>query len=339
MERRKLAVLGLFGSLAVMGVLLSYVGIDHIIEALSAASPRLLAMVGAFGLAQITVWGLSLRIVLGSLGVSVTRRKGVLLYASAMFANNVTPFGQAGGEPVTAYVINRVTDTRYESGLAAIATVDAAHILTSIGIAVTGAILTVTVFSPNRKLTLVVLGVFTIAALLAGLLWFGHRYRRSIVAELEAPITSGVHRLADRLPETAARLLHAAQERFSTFTADLGRVAADRTALGLTLLYSIVGWFFEVGALSVALWGLGGPVPLATLLIVVPVGKLAGFMPVPGGFGTIEALLVGLLVATMPVTSGLATAAVLLHRAATYWLPTILGGAASLGLGASTRFS
>ena len=322
-----------------MGVLLSLVGVDRIGEALSTASPRLLAMVGAFGLAQVTAWGLSLRTVLGSLGVPVTRRKGVLLYASAMFANNVTPFGQAGGEPVTAYVINRVTDTRYESALAAIATVDAAHIFTSIGTALAGALLTGTAFSPTRKLTLVVLAVFAIAGLGAAAVSLGLRYRRSIVEELEAPIARGVRRLGQRLPETAARLLHGARRRFAGFTEDLGRVASNRTTLVLALSYSGAGWLCEVGALAVALWGLGGPVPLATLLVVIPVGKLAGFVPLPGGFGSIEATVVALLVATTPVDGGLATAAVLLHRAATYWLPTLLGGGASLGLGASARFA
>jgi uncharacterized membrane protein YbhN (UPF0104 family) len=33
-----------------------------------------------------------------------------------------------------------------------------------------------------------------------------------------------------------------------------------------------------------------------------------------------------------------AAAAVLLHRAATYWLPTILGGTISLTLGLTTRW-
>ena len=106
----------------------------------------------------------------------------------------------------------------------------------------------------------------------------------------------------------------------------------------MALSYSAAGWLFEVGALAIGLWGLGGPVPVATLLVVVPVGKLAGFMPLPGGFGSIEATLVALLVATTPASSGLAAAAVLLQRAATYWLPTILGGGVSLTLGLTTRW-
>jgi hypothetical protein len=337
-NRRQLAVLGFLGSLAVMGILLSVVGIEQIGEALSTANPRLVALVMLFGLGQISAWGLSLRSVMGSLEVPISRRKGIALYGSAMFANNVTPFGQAGGEPVTAYVINRVTDTRFETGLAAIATVDAAHVVTSLGIAVTGALLTVTVFSPNRKLTLVVLGVLGIAVLGAATAALLVRYRGSIARRLERPVADVLHRLGRALPSAAARLLRTARRRFSAFRGDLGRIASSRTSLAQVLGYSSAGWLFEVGALAVALWGLGGPVPLATLMIVVPVGKLAGFVPLPGGFGSIEATVVALLVATTPAGSGLATAAVLLHRAATYWLPTILGGGVSLGLGFSTRW-
>ncbi|MDZ7849861.1 MAG: lysylphosphatidylglycerol synthase transmembrane domain-containing protein [Halodesulfurarchaeum sp.] len=338
MNRQQLAVLGFLGSLAVMGLLLSIVGIERIGEALSAASPELLAVVALFGLGQIAAWGLSLRAVLGSLDVPVSRRKGIALYGSAMFANNVTPFGQAGGEPVTAYVINRVTETRFETGLAAIATVDAAHVVTSLGIAVSGALLTVTVFSPNRKLTLVVLAVLALALLGVVVATLLLRYRRSIVRRLEAPVSDAVDRLRASFPDLLAELLQTARKRFAAFRADLGRIAASRTSLAQVLTYSSAGWLFEVGALSVALWGLGGPVPVATLLIVIPVGKLAGFVPLPGGFGSIEATIVALLVATTPAGSGVATAAVLLHRAATYWLPTILGGGVSLALGVSSRW-
>lgn len=184
MNRRKVAVLGFLGSLAVMGLLLSVVGLERIGEALSAANPRLVGLVALFGLGQISAWGLSLRTVLSALAVPVSRRKGIALYAAAMFANNITPFGQAGGEPVTAYVINRVTDTRYESALAAIAAVDAAHVFTSITVAVVGGLLSVTVFSPNRRLRLVILAVLglAVAGLAVGLLVL--RYRLSILRGL-----------------------------------------------------------------------------------------------------------------------------------------------------------
>ncbi|MBS3760328.1 MAG: flippase-like domain-containing protein [Halodesulfurarchaeum sp.] len=338
MNRRQIAVLGFLGSLAVMGLLLSIVGLERIGTALSTASPGLLALVGLFGLGQVSAWGLSLRTVMGSLDEPVSRRKGIALYASAMFANNVTPFGQAGGEPVTAYVINRVTDTRFETGLAAIATVDAAHVFTSISIAVTGGLLTVTVFSPNQQLTLVVLGVLGlgVAVGVAGSLLV--RYRRSIARGLEVPVADAIHRLGAAFPDRLANLLQTARSRFANFQGDLGRIAANQRTLVLALGYSTAGWLFEVGALSLALWGLGGPVPVATVLVIIPVGKLAGFVPLPGGFGSIEAMLVGLLVATTPVAGGMATAAVLLHRAATYWLPTILGGSVSLALGVTTRW-
>lgn len=338
MNRRQLAVLGFLGSLAVMGLLLSLVGLERIGQALSTASPRLVALVGLFGIGQVIAWGLSLRTVMDSLGRPVSRFKGVALYASAMFANNVTPFGQAGGEPVTAYVINRVTDTRFETGLAAIATVDAAHIFTSISLAMAGALLTLTVFSPNRQLTLVILAVLSIGVAAAILFVMLLRYRLSIARRLEAPVHGAVERLRTAFPDLLAELLQSAKKRFAVFRANLGRIAANRPMFGLALGYSTAGWLFEVGALSVALWGLGGPVPVATLLLVVPVGKLAGFVPLPGGFGSIEATLVGLLMATTPVDGGLATAAVLLHRAATYWLPTILGGSVSLALGLTTRW-
>jgi uncharacterized protein (TIRG00374 family) len=317
----------------VVGALLAVVGVDRIGAALATADPRLFAVVAVFGLAQVTVWGLALRTVLGTLSVPVTRRTGVLLYAAATFANNVTPFGQAGGEPVTAFAITRATDSRYETSLAAIATVDAAHVVTSLGVATVGAVVTLaTVTRSGRLATLgaAAIGLAVAVAVVGGLLV---RYRAGVVETLAAPAVRAERRLLAALPDRLRQVASEARTRVGDFVADLRAVADDRSALAAAMGFSATGWLCEVGALGVALAGLGLTPPVTTLLVLVPAAKVAGFAPLPGGFGSIEATLVGLLTATTAADAGLATAAVLVSRTATYWIPTILGGGVSLWLG------
>ena len=72
-------------------------------------------------------------------------------------------------------------------------------------------------------------------------------------------------------------------------------------------------------------------------MFVVPVGSIAGATPLPGGLGGLEAAFIALLVPTAGVSASGATAAVLIHRGATYWLPTLFGGGAAAVIGADSR--
>jgi uncharacterized protein (TIRG00374 family) len=333
-NRTLAALLGFLASAVLVGGLLAVSGVDRIGTALAGAEPGLFGVVILFGLAQIGCWGLSLRVVLGALDTHVSRRRGVVLYGVAMFANNVTPFGQAGGEPVTAYLINRVTETRYETSFAAIATVDAGHVVTSLALAVVGSVLSLDVVVASGRLVALArltLGGLLVAVAVVGL---GLRYRERVSHLVTSVAAVGVpwdDRDADSVLGRVAREL---RTRLAGFVDDLRRVGSDRRALALALGYSGAGWLCEVGALWMAIGAVGAGVPATVLLVVVPVGRLAGFAPLPGGFGSIEVALVGLLVATTPLDAGTATAAVLLQRVGTYWLPTVVGGLSAVGVGA-----
>jgi peptidoglycan/LPS O-acetylase OafA/YrhL len=68
---------------------------------------------------------------------------------------------------------------------------------------------------------------------------------------------------------------------------------------------------------------------LAVVLLLIPVAKLSGAAPTPGGFGSAEAVLTALLVATIGVDAAVAGAAALLYRASAFWLPFLVGGMAT----------
>ncbi|MEF8774869.1 MAG: lysylphosphatidylglycerol synthase transmembrane domain-containing protein [Halobacteriales archaeon] len=329
MSRRRIVVLGFLGSLLLLGALLSVVGIARIRAALATADRRLFAVVAAFALAQVFCWGLALRTVLGTLGVRVTRRLSFLLYGAATFSNNVTPFGQAGGEPVTALVIDRSTGSSYETGLAAIATVDALHVVTSLTVAVAGVFGVALTVAWNRQLRTVSLAALALAAVAALVGVALRRYSEGLWVALDRAVVGIADRTGAVLPWVPPDLGRRASEALSRFAGELGRIAGDRRVLAVALAFSGLGWLAKVGALSVALLSVDAPVPLATLLLIVPAAKVAGFAPLPGGFGSIESALVALLVATTPVGAAAATAAVLVHRAGTYWLPLVVGGAAT----------
>ena len=71
-------------------------------------------------------------------------------------------------------------------------------------------------------------------------------------------------------------------------------------------------------------------------MLAIPLGSVAGVTPLPGGLGGIEAVLIFVLTPVTSVGAGTVAAAVLLHRAATYWLPLLLGGGSVAALSART---
>lgn len=81
---------------------------------------------------------------------------------------------------------------------------------------------------------------------------------------------------------------------------------------------------FDIAALGALFAATGHPIPVDALVLGYLVGYLANMLPVPGGFGVLEAGLAGMLIAYgAPATQ--AAAAVVVYHAIAFWIPS-LGG-------------
>ncbi|PSP17969.1 hypothetical protein BRC62_03845 [Halobacteriales archaeon QH_10_67_13] len=115
------------------------------------------------------------------------------------------------------------------------------------------------------------------------------------------------------------------------FVAAIERLADDRRRLAVVVVLGAAGQLAVVFVLYAALAFLGEPL-LAVALFVVPAARAGAVVPTPGGIGSTEALLTGLLVTVAGATPAVAGAAAIAYRAAAFWLPSLLGGAAGAGL-------
>ena len=287
---------------------------------------------------------------MGGLVVHRPRRVGrrplvssFLLFSGATFANNVTPFGQAGGEPITAFLISRVTDAEYERGLAAIASVDTLNFVPSITIALLGAgyFATEVALGANRSVLVAVGGVVGLAVVVPTLVYLGWRRRYGLEARIVDGLTPVIRVLARRLPRVPVPTPEGIENRIDGFFRAIERVAANPRQLAVALAASTAGWLCQTLALRVAFEAIGVSVPLSVVFVVVPIGAIAGVTPLPGGAGGIETVLVLLLLAApLPqVTEPVAVAAVVIFRGAVYWIPVLVGGTvvAWIGTGFGVR--
>ncbi|GAA0225956.1 lysylphosphatidylglycerol synthase transmembrane domain-containing protein [Haladaptatus pallidirubidus] len=317
---------GFVAAVAVLLVVFSIVGIDHVVSALSMADARIVAAVAVVAVLWLFSWAMSLRTVLGILGVHTSPLRAFFLYAGATFANNVTPFGQAGGEPFTALLISRVTDAEYETSLGAIATVDSINFVPSISFALVGIAYYTTVLTLGSTVELVALSIVALALSVPIVVVFAWRRRNRLGSSVAGVVVPAVGLVARVVPPVTPTTKPAVKRRIQGFFGTIERIAGDRRGLLLALFFSAFGWLLSSLSLWLSLYSLGHPVPFAAVLFIVPIGSIAGVAPLPGGLGGVEAALVLLLVPITGVTAATAGAAAVIHRGATYWLPTMLGG-------------
>lgn len=341
--RIRATILGFAGALAVFAVLFSAAGVDDLLSTLAGADRRLVTLVILATLGWLAAWGFSLRVVLDVLGVSLSVPQAFLVFTGAMFANNVTPFGQAGGEPITALLISRVADTEYEKGLAAIASVDTLNFVPSITIALVGVgyFATEVALGTSRRLELALAAVGVLAVGVPTLVYLGWQRRYRLESRVVGVLTPVIRRVARRLPRVPVPTAGGIERRINGFFRAIERVAANPRGLTLALALSALGWFCQMLGLWLAFQAIGHPIPVSVALFVVPIGAIAGVTPLPGGAGGIESVLVVLLVtAPLPgVTEAVALAAVVVFRGAVYWTPTVLGGLVTGAVGLRSRGS
>ncbi|QSX00391.1 lysylphosphatidylglycerol synthase transmembrane domain-containing protein [Haloterrigena alkaliphila] len=334
-RNRRALLIGGFGTIAVFAVLFFLVGARDIVDSLLSATPSLVVATFALALCWLAAWSLMLRTVLGSLGVHVPAGKAFFVYAGAVFANNVTPFGQAGGEPVAALLISKVSDARYETGLAGIASVDVLNVVPSISLILAGVGYYATTAAVGERLETAVGSAIALIAAIVLAMAFVWRHRHAIVERLPAVIAPRIGRFGfiGSDPETFEANL---ADRMGRFFENIERVATDRGRLSAVVGLSLAGWLLQVAALTAAFAAVGYSVPPYVLLFVIPLANLAGAAPLPGGLGGIEAAFVTLLVPTTGIPASAVTAAVLIFRGAIYWMPVLIGGVSVSAFGVQT---
>jgi uncharacterized membrane protein YbhN (UPF0104 family) len=120
----------------------------------------------------------------------------------------------------------------------------------------------------------------------------------------------------------------------------VGIVAAVPTGLRETpgrmrdpcvLLSSVGYWAGDCGVLVISFHAVHGSAPLAVIVLAYLLGQLGNALPLPGGVGGVEPLMLGVFTASgLPV--GLAAAAIVLYRFVSLGLQAVIGSVAVASL-------
>lgn len=324
--------LGVVGAVALFAGLFALVDVHRVIETLSRARTSFIGLAFLLGILWLIAWSMTLRTVLGTLEVDLSPWTSFLVYAAAVFANNVTPFGQAGGEPVTALLISDVSDTRYETGLVGIGSVDVLNVVSSLALVFLGIGVYASSFTLGTEVSTAVGSVITLALVIVVTFTLVWRNREWLVERMAGSIASFLEHLSVGPVGEVSLTETDIADRMRRFFGNVEVVATDRPRLAASLAFSTAGWMLQAGALMASFAALGYQLSPFVALFVIPLGNLAGAAPLPGGLGGIEAAFVALLVpTTVGVGAAVVTAAVLLFRLVIYWMPVVIGGTAATG--------
>lgn len=318
---------GVLVGLTTGGLALWAVGPASVMETLTAADEaRVAVAVGVIAVA-LGLWGVSLWTVLRSLGTAVGVARACWLFLGTVFLNSVTPFGQAGGDLPSGYLLARDQQVPTEAGVAAITSVNTANKLAGVVLGVLAAVVVVTRGEGSLSAT-------TGAAWLAGgvgaagatvVVW---RHREWVVAALTTALTPPVRIVTGWLPWIEPVSRAAVRRRLAGFVTALERIGSPRT-LAVVLVFDFLGQVAVSVALWAAAWALGVPVPLVGAMVAVPIARFGAVSPTPGGVGGVEIALAGTLAAVTGVTVVQASAAAILYRGVGFWTPMVPGGVAA----------
>jgi hypothetical protein len=323
------AIGGLLLGGALMAAFLSVVGPGEVSRALWRVPPARLGSLLLVGVAPLVFWGIGLQLVFGRLGRPLPIGKSVLLFSASGFCNAITPFGQAGGDPLAAVLFGRAIGADFETGLAAIGSLNAINRIATVflgllGVGYLGS--TLTAGGSLGRAALVVAGLAIAGTVVLLVCW---RYRRRLVgafAAVLAPIVRGVVRLVPGADPPARESI---ERRGRRFVGALERIASDPVRLTAVFGLAVAGQLAVASALWVALASFGADASLAVVLLVIPIAKVGAVAPTPGGVGSTEGLLAMLLVSTTGASPPTAGATVMLYRLSAFWLPGVGGGLAA----------
>lgn len=313
------ALLAFAGALVTLAIFTIVIGPDTIMAALAGADRTTLGITLIAAGGSLVVWGIGLHIVFVTLGQPVPAWRSVVLFVATIFINNITPFGQAGGDPFSGLLAAWVADTTYERGLAAIVSLNTLNKVVSVYLGVVGIGYVVTEVAFDGWLGLAAFGALVGAVL-------GWRYRTRLAAATVTVLVPPARLVGRFVPQFSKPDRTAIADRVERFVESLERLADDPRRMVLVIACSLLGQLCVAACLWLSLFALGTVVPIVLVLVVIPIARFAAIAPTPGGLGAVAIVLVSLLVATAGVAAGVATAAVLVYRAVTFLLPTVVGG-------------
>ncbi len=317
----KKTVLLLIFSVAILLVMLWFVGIDQVISALKMANPLIIVLAIATQVFTYFLYTLRWQILNNLTEMDVSIKELLPMVLVGLAVNNITPSGRGGGEPVRAYVLAKRKNYQFEETFA---TVVADRALDTFPFVVLAAITIAAMalyFDFDLWLLIVmVVAVIVIVVVLIVLIYmcinpgFGQR--------VEGWIIGLVRRFYKKNSEELESKIH---DGIFGFQDTMKLLISNKKVMSYTIPLSFVIWLFEILRVYLVFLAFGANVSLITIGEVFIVASLVGMIPLlPGGLGAIDGIMI-VFYSAAGISTSISAAATVVERLISFWMATIIG--------------
>ena len=320
MDRKTILMLGI--SVLILAVMVWFVGVDQVVDAVKMANPLFIALAIATQVFTYYLYTLRWHILnrLADMDVGIKKLLPMVLVGLAI--NNITPSGRGGGEPIRAYLLSREKDEyHFEESFA---TVVADRALDTFPFVVLAAITIgsmAVLFNLDMWLIVImVLAVIAIVIILIMLIYmcinpsFGNRVEGWIIGLLRR-----------FYKKNSAKLEKQVHDSIFGFQNTMVSLISNKKGLVSTLSLSFLIWFFEIFRVYLVFLAFGCNVSMIMIGQVFIVASLVGMIPLlPGGLGAVDGLMI-LFYSAAGVPPSTSTAVTVIERLISFWMATILG--------------
>lgn len=320
MKNKKVLIFLIVG-LGIMGVMLYYIGIGEVIDALKVSNLWLVLLAVLLQIFTYFLYTLRWHIINKTADMSLGIRKLLPMVLVSLAVNNITPSGRGGGEPVRAYLLSKEGHYRFGDTFA---TVIADRALDTFPFVIL-AILTIIgiIFSFSLDLSMLVFLIICVSLITAGVILLLYVcINEAFGVKLTGWILSIVRRFYKKFNEDTEKKI---VDAVISFQARMNALLRDKTILYYALPLSFIIWIFEILRVYVVFLAFGarvGPVLIGEVFILA---SFVGMVPLlPGGIGAIEGMMI-LFYSHAGITQTISAAATVVERLISYWMTTFIG--------------
>lgn len=323
-------IIGLLAGIFVIGVLITFVGIEDFIETLLSADPLISTISILFAFLWLSLWSLTFHIVINYSGTNMSYIKSFLTYSTVMFAHNITPFAHFGGEPVAAEFVAKSTEDKYEKCLGALSSVSVIHFIPSVFyFSIGGSYILITENGVPEPMQLLLSGFLLVGISVIIVYTMFRIYGQAFIDKI-LKILLFVSHLLENIPYIPSFEDEKIESSVKGYFDTLLYVTSNRKIVLFAVSASITGVLCQSIGLWIATYAVGSPISIIYPIVAFPIARIASALPLPGGAGGIEAGLITIIVTLSNAGIPEISAAVILMRGAIYWLPVSIG---SINLG------
>ena len=308
-------------SIVILLVMLYFVGIDEVLNALKDANLTLIALAIGLQFVSFFLYALRWKILndIANLECDIPKLFPMVLVGLAV--NNITPSGRGGGEPVRAYILSREKDYPMEETFASVVADRALDTFPFVVLAVLTIIgMTISFdFSPGL-LALMVGAVIAIVIILILLIYmcvspsFGMRVDGWIIGLVRRFYKKNSEELEDKIHNV-----------IKGFQDTMNMVIHNRKVMYYALPLSFIIWVFEILRVYAVFLAFGASVSPVVIGEVFILASLAGMIPLlPGGLGAVDGIMI-VFYSAAGISASISAAATVIERLISFWMPTILG--------------